>query len=217
MGWLWDNPSDESEDYLSQIPSELSQTLQPYINAGTQALPYLQQNYNMLSNLGQPLYGESQKIAQHPVDVYNAIGSQYEQSPAYQWQYDQSQQAAENAANAGGYAGDPEAQQYSAEIGQDMANKDFYNWMGQVLGVGKYGMGQEENLFNTGIGGEQSLYNTGANEANQLAEGIAQALMAQATNAYSGQENQNERRGFLTGAGIGGLAGALIPKRKKRA
>ena len=207
---FWNNPSDDAQDYLEQIPGELSSTLSPYIDAGQQALPYLQNNYSQLLKLGQPLGQEAHSLATNPVAVFNKIGSQYQQSPAYQWQYDQAEQSAANAANAGGYTGDPEEQYYSAEIGNDMANKDFYNWISQVMGIGKYGMGEESDLYKTGLGGEQSLYNTGANEANQLAEGIAQAMMAEANNAYAGTESENQRKGFLTGTALGGLAGFLL-------
>lgn len=174
------NPSNAAMPYLNQAQSQMGQYYNPYIQAGQQSLGQSQQQYGNLVN--------------NPTGMMNQIGSQYHQSPGYQWQLDQGEQATNNAAAAGGMAGSPEHQQFAATIANGLANQDYYNYMG--MGLGQYGMGLE---------GLNSLNQLGYQGANDYATNVAQMLANQAQLAYSGQINQNQSEGGGIGSILGGL------------
>jgi hypothetical protein len=171
--------------YMNQGANSLGQYYNPYIQAGQQSLGQSQQQYGNLIN--------------NPTGMMNQIGSQYHQSPGYQWQLNQGEQAANNAAAAGGMAGSPQHQLYAADIANNLANQDYYNYMG--MGLGQYGMGLE---------GLNSLNQLGYGAANDMATNYAQMLENQAQLAYSGQINQNQSEGGMFGSLLG-AAGTIAP------
>ena len=120
------NPSDSAQKYLNQIPQTLQKYSQPYINAGNEALPQLQQQYSSL--LGDPSA------------FLQNLASSYQASPGYEWQLNQALQGANQAAAAGGLSGTPQSQQIGSDIAQQMANKDFYNYLSELMGVYRTGL-----------------------------------------------------------------------------
>lgn len=182
------NPADNAMPYLDQIAGMLPQYFQPWINAGQQALPTLQQQYEQLLN--------------NPGAMVNNIGADFQQSPGYQFQTQQALNAANRAAAAGGTLGTPMHQQNAATVVNGLANQDYYNWLNRAMGM--YGMG---------VQGQGNLANMGYGASSALGENLANALQSQAQLAYSGQADQNQGRfGMLGQAGglIGGIIGALI-------
>lgn len=172
------NPADAANPYLNQIPGMLQGAYNPYIQAGQQALPQLQQGYGAMMN----------------PNFINNMGKNFQQSPGYQFQLNQALAGGNRAAAAGGYAGTPAEQQNLAGISSGLANQDYYNWLNHSM-----------NAYNTGIQGEQGLYNTGFNASNELANNMGSALESQANLAYAGQQNQNQMNGGWLGAGLGFL------------
>jgi len=85
------NPADSANKYIDQIPGQTSQYFQPYINAGQNALPQLQGQYNDLLN--------------NPGGKLNQMGGQFQQSPGFQFALQQALQGSGHAAAAGGMAG----------------------------------------------------------------------------------------------------------------
>lgn len=180
----YQNPANAAMPYLNNIQQQLPGYFQPYMQAGQNALGPLQQQYSSLMS--------------NPAGMMNQIGAGYHQSPGYQFQLQQGENASNQAAAAGGMGGTPMAQYNSGQFASGLANQDYYNYMKQALG--QYGMGLQ---------GEQGLAGLGYQASSGLGEDMATLAGAQAQLAYSGQQNQNEQQGGGWGSLLGGL-GSLI-------
>lgn len=174
------NPYDDASKYFNKIPGTISPYFNPYINAGRQALPELQGQYNNLIN--------------DPTGMMNKIGSGYQQSPGYQFQVQQAMNAANNAAAAGGMLGTPANQYNAANMVGQLANQDYYNYLNH--GLSMYGMGLE------GMGG---INNMGYGASDTLAGALGNSLMNQGNLAFSGAAAQNQAQGSQWGDILGGL------------
>lgn len=180
-----DNPADAGMDYLNQIPKTLKPYYQPYINAGQGAMGQLQGQYGNLVN--------------DPTAMMNQIGSHYQQSPGYQFQVGQAQGAANNAAAAGGMLGSPEHQYNSANMVNQLANQDYYNYLNHGLGL--YGQGLQ------GLGGLNTM---GYGASSELGNNLASTLGAKAQLGYEGAAGQNKQEASALGGVFGGLS-SLLP------
>jgi hypothetical protein len=185
------NPADAGMKYLNQIPGTITPYYQPYINAGGDALSTLMGQYNSLLN--------------NPGAAMNQMGQSFQQSPGYQFQVNQATNAANNAAASGGMLGTGAHQFNTANMVNNLANQDYYNWLSQTLG-----------LFNQGLAGTQGINQMGYGASNELAQSLGNNLQSQAGMAYQGVANQNQMNadrynrdmGNL-GAIAGGFVGAL--------
>ena len=181
------NPYKGAQKYYNQIPGTISPYFQPYINAGQQALPQLQQQFGNLMN--------------DPTAMMNQIGKGYQQSPGFEFQSHMAQNAANNSAAAGGMSGTPANQYNSANMVNGLANQDYYNYLNH--GLQQYGMGLQ---------GMQGINQMGYGASDTLAEALSHNLMNQGNMAFSGQAAQNQNQGSMWGdlfGGIGTLAAFL--------
>ena len=178
------NPADAGMGYLDQIAPTISPYYQPYIDAGQQALGGLMGEYGSLMN--------------DPAARMNQIGSSFQQSPGYGFQYNQGMNAANAAAGAGGMAGTPAHQQEAATMAQNLANQDYYNYLGNATGY-----------YNQGLQGMSGINQMGYGASNELAQSLMSALMSQGGMAYAGQENANAQQAGITDQ-IMGLAGSAM-------
>ena len=176
----YQNPANAAQPFLNQVPGQIKPYYDPYINAGKQAQPILQNQY--------------QKYATNPVGSLNENGSQFRQSPGYAWRVKQAEQAAAHAEAAGGMAGSPEHQQNAADMVGHLADQDYNDWISHVLGI--QGMGLE---------GESHLNDVGYGASNELAQSLGNNLMSKASLGYAGAANQNQMEGGTTGAELGFL------------
>lgn len=179
-----DDPSEDAMEYLNQIPETITPYYQPYIDAGSQALPSLQDQYSQLLN--------------DPSGLISSIGSNYEASPGYQWSVDQATKAANQSAAAGGMLGSPAEQQKLAQNITGMANQDYYNYMNQALG-----------LYGQGLSGTEGMAEMGYGASNELANSLAANLQSQAQLGYSGQDWENQKIGGIAG-GLGTITGGIL-------
>lgn len=179
------NPADGAMPYLDQIKGMIEKYMNPYVNAGQQAIPTLQGQYGQLIN--------------DPGSVMNRIGAGFQQSPGYQFQVDQATGAANRAAAAGGMAGSPMEQQNLAGTVNQLANQDYGNYMNRGM-----------NMYSQGLGGLSHMFDTGFNAASLSAQDLMDMFMSQAKLKYAGQANQNQADGSGWGALLGG-AGSMIP------
>jgi len=180
------NPANAAQPYLNQLPGMMQQQYNPYIQGGMGELPNLQQQYGAMTN----------------PNFINQMGQNFQQSPGYQFGVNQATNAANRAAAAGGMAGSPQEQQNLAGSITGMANQDYYNWMNHAMGA-----------YGAGVQGEHQLYDTGFNASNELANNLGSIGESQANLAYAGQQNQNQMRGGMFGAGLGllgSVAGGLM-------
>lgn len=206
MSWLYSNPADDASKYLDQIPDTISPYYQPYIDAGSQSLGTAQSEYGKNLRLG-PVAGKGYAASvMHPGQVVNAIGAGYQESPGYDWQLEQGEDAITNAADAGGYAGTPQQQQYAASLAENLANQDYYNYLDPALNQFNQGLHGAQSMYNTGLQGEQQIANMGLSAGNDLANNLMQALMTQAQLSYAGSANEDEHRGGIVGDTLGAVS-----------
>jgi hypothetical protein len=181
------NPYEAAMPYVQQIPGAVGQQLNPYIQAGQQALSPLQGQYSQL------LSGPGQKL--------NEIGQSYQQSPGLDFALKQALQARRNAQAAGGMAGSPQHEFEAMQTATGLSNQDYENWLGHATG-----------LYGQGLAGEQNLYGVGANAGESMANAIAQALATQGQLSADSAAYQNEQKplGGLFDI-LGSIAGKAIP------
>lgn len=178
------NPAKAAQPYLNQIPSQTNQYMLPYFNAGTGALPNLQQQYSQLLS--------------SPGELINHIGESYQQSPGLNFAIKQAMQGAGRASAAGGMAGSPMHEQENMKLAQDLGMQDYNRWLGNALG-----------MYGTGLAGEQGLAGMGQHAGQSMADMIAQTLAQQGNLAFQGQAQQNQNRNDFWGnlfSGAGSLA-----------
>jgi hypothetical protein len=173
-GAMWKNPSDSAMNYFDQAKNEIPSYTQPWVTAGQNAL-------NQLPDIYKQLF-------QNPSGTFNDIAKSYKQAPSYQFQLQQGLQGANNAASAGGMAGSPQSQQYGAQLANNFANQDFYNWMKPNM-----------DFYMKGLGGMENLSSQGKDAATSIAEQIASIIANQARAAYSGTQSQNQNNGDIMG------------------
>lgn len=192
----YDNPADDAMGYMNQIPGQLHQSFDPYINAGNRALPGLEGQYNQLMN--------------DPGGRLNQIGQGYHQSPGFQFALQQALQGAGHAQAAGGMAGSPQHEQMNMELATQLGNKDYSDWIHNAM-----------MMYGQGLQGNQGLYDTGANAGMRLGENLGSVMGNQGNLAFERRNAQNQysqgRRGALLGAAgtiggafIGGIPGAMM-------
>lgn len=182
---VFGNPKDpmkSANKYFEQAPGQLHPYYDPYVNAGQQALPSLQNQFQSLMN--------------DPTALMTSIGTQFKPSPGYQFNYDQSMQAANNAAAAGGMLGSPQHQQQASTIASGLANQDYYNYIDRAM-----------KDYMTGIGGMSDINQQGFNASTDLGSMLASLLMNQGQLAYQGVASKNAADVSNAG-GIGGFLGA---------
>lgn len=188
LGGLFGGNSDKgykkAQGYLNQMGPMLQQQYNPYIQAGQQQLPQLQQQYGNLMN--------------NPGAVQQQLGQGYQQSPGYEFQLQEALNAINQANAAGGMLGTAAHQRQAGGVGQGLANQDYWNYYNQ-----------NANLFGQGLQGAQGLYNTGYDASNQLAGGMGNVLGSQANLAYTRGQNKDSMINSLLGAGIGAAGYAL--------
>jgi hypothetical protein len=177
------NPGAAANQYLNQIPGAINPYFQPYINAGQQTSPQLQQLYSQLSS--------------SPGNFYNWLGTGYHESPGYQFKLQQGLGAAGNAAAAGGFLGTPMHQQNATQIAEGYANQDFNDYLNQVLG-----------LFQGGIAGQEGIANKGYGASQRYGENLGNVLGQQAQYGYAGKAGENQGKTQNWANIVGGLSQA---------
>jgi hypothetical protein len=163
------DPSKDANKYISQIPGQTAPHYQPWEQAGISQIPGLEQQYGQLLN--------------NPGEKYNEIGKNFQQSPGFQFALQQALQGANNAAAAGGMAGSPEHELQNMTLGTNLANQNYYNYMGGATG-----------LYGKGLTGSQEMANQGQMAGQNYAEQIANTLAQQGNLAYAGTQARNETK-----------------------
>lgn len=184
------NPADAAMPYFNQIPGQTNQYYQPWFEAGKNMIPGLTDQYNQLMN--------------DPSKRLNDIGAAYKESPGFKFAMQQALQGSGHAAAAGGMAGSPQHEQQNMELAQNIASKDYNDYMNNALG-----------LYGLGLNGGQNMSNQGQQAGQSMADMIAQTLAQQANMAFRGQQEKNSMSnslwsglGKLGGAAFGGFAGS---------
>jgi hypothetical protein len=190
VNWFYEDPSKAAMPYLESIPGQTGKYFEPYIQQGREA-------YGTLN----PIY---QQLLQHPGAEVNRLGSEFKQSPGYDFALKQALGAANRGFAAGGMAGSPMAAQENMRIATGLADQDYYNYLNKVLG-----------LYGKGLEGEEGFYNKGYGASTSMADMIAQALASEAQLQYSGTQQKNQFTNNLISSilgNTGSAGGAAIGK-----
>lgn len=187
-----DNPYDEALDLYSYEDMEnmLNEYYGPWREAGLRALPTMEEQMMML------LYS--------PEAINQMMGSTYEQSPGYDYQMQESMNAANSAAAAGGMLGTPSHQNTAMTQSQNIANQDYWQYVNHLT-----------DLYTKGLGIGTDINQMGYNASSAMAQDLSRFMAAQTgltaqAGAYDAQ-SMNQMWSAL-GAGLGfafgGPAGA---------
>lgn len=179
------NPADAGMPYLDQIPGATQPYYQPYIDQGRQA--------------GKNLTGQYDQMTQNPGEFYNNLGKGYKESPGYQFKLQQALQSANNASAAGGMAGSAQHQQFATQIGNDVANQDYQEYINHMM-----------NIFGQGQQGQQKFQEQGFNASQGYGNIVGDTLGRKAQLGYEGQASRNANQSGLFG-NIAGVASSFIP------
>jgi len=195
MSWLSDffkggkNPADAAMPYLNQIPGMEHQAYDPYISHGNEA-------YNTLN----PEYTQ---MGKDPAAFLEGIMKNYQPSKSYQLSLGEAQKSAGNTAAAAGMRGSLNDITNESRIADSLLGDDMQQWLNNVLGIQKDGMGGLSHIFDTGFSATQGL--TGD---------LSNVLGTQAGLAFQGQANQNKSQSDLLSGliqALGGVAGFGLP------
>lgn len=173
---LFGDSTKDSMKTLQRTGAQMQGIYQPYIDYGNRAMPTLEEQYSKLLN--------------NPQALYSMLSSGYQESPGYSYRMQAMQNAANQAASAGGMLGTNQHQMNAMNAAHGIAGEDFNNYLSTMLG-----------LYGTGLEGTQNQFNTGANMAQGLAGNMGSLGQARANLQYTGQQNNNQML-----AGLGGAA-----------
>lgn len=179
-----DKGAKQANSLLAQQRAELPGYFNPYIQRGERA--------------GNALEPQYQQLLNDPSAVQQMLGAQYQQSPGYDFQYNQAMNAANQAAAAGGYLGTSAHQMQAGQTATGLANQDYWNYYNA-----------NRDLFGEGLQGTQGFYDKGYDASGQLATNMGNTYGSQANLAYTRGQNKDNLMGSLLGAGIGAAGYAL--------
>lgn len=171
---FYNNPADAAMEYSEQLYDTISPYYNPYIKAGRMALGVLGPEYYQLIN--------------DPYSQMDEMASGFQPSPGYEYQYNQSMNAINTAAAAGGVAGSPAHQQAASDQASASASQDYWNYMNYMNG-----------LYRTGLGGMGDINQMGYGASSELAGYLAQNLMNMSRIAAMGARAQNSAIGNVVG------------------
>ncbi len=158
------NPADVANKTIGQIPGQVEKYYSPYMEAGKGAMGDLQNRYKDL------LSG----------NVQNQLGESYKESPGYQFKLREAMNQGGNAAARGGYLGTPQDQQYSMQLGNDIAGQDYGDYINRQLG-----------LYGQGLSGEQGINQMGFDANKNMADTWGNTLGQQGAYNFAGQAGKN--------------------------
>ncbi len=159
-------PYDKAMEQYSKYGQMAQGTQQPYLNAGTGAIPAYQQWLQQQQN---------------PSQFINSLQNQYQQSPYNAFLQQQAQRAGENSASASGLMGSTPFLQQQQQNASNIAGQGMNEWLQNVLGINtQYGQGQQ-NLM---AGGQNS-----ANHLSDLYNQMGQRMGEQAYNKEGAKQN----------------------------
>lgn len=185
------NPQNEANQYLNQIPGTAHQGYDPYVNAGLEA--------------GGKTKAEYEKMFSDPTAFMDAIMKNYKTSEGYGVQKDLLTKQLGNTAAMGGVAGTPLDQLNQGSQVQDLLSKDMQQYLANALGINKTGLEGEENIAGRGFDASKALTDILTNNMTQQG-GLA---------FNNAQQNNSSRNDWMSqlvkalGAGAGGIFGGM--------
>lgn len=185
------NPANAAAPYINQIPGQLHQTYDPYINRGNAQYDSLNKQYTTMG--------------QDPTAYLNSMLQSYTPSKGYQLQRDEALRAAGNTAAAGGMRGSLDDITKQSRLADSLMGQDMQQWLSNVMGI-----------QNQGLQGQQHFYDQGYNMANNMGSDLSNVLGTQSQLAFQGQSQQNRAFQDLLSSLIqgGAMAGSAYAGKK---
>ncbi len=175
-------------DMYNQYYQQGQQNVNPFIQAGQQTIPQMQDFNNRLS---------TQATNFNPQQQLNDLQSGYTETPYAKYMTGLATTEANNQQEMSGLYGSGQGIADTTRIGNNIASADFQNYMNNFQNQQNYGLG----LNNQAMNGMNNLYQGGMNSANNFNNFMAQMATGRAS-AMQGQ-------GASNAAGSGGLFGAI--------
>jgi hypothetical protein len=139
-----------------------------------------------------------------PDAINQMMGATYEQSPGYDYQMQESMNAANSAAAAGGMLGTPSHQNTAMTQSQDIANQDYWQYVNHLT-----------DLYSKGLGIGGDINQMGYDASSKMAQDLSRFMAAQTgltaqAGAYDAQSSNAMWSALGAGLGFafGGPAGA---------
>jgi len=176
-------PYQKAMDQYTQFGNRAQQAQNPFMQAGSSAIPQYQQ---WLSGM------------QNPSGFINNMMGQYHESPWARNEQQQAIRAAQNQGSAMGLTGSTPMAQFMQQNAQNISSQDMNQWLSHVLGINsQYGSGLS-GLIGTGQGAANSLTNLYSHLGDMM--GLA---------AY-GKEKEGQQDWWNMLGGLGQMAGPLL-------
>lgn len=164
------------EKYLPGI----QQNFNPFIQAGQDALPQMQNALSKMSN---------------PTEFMNNILGSYQESPYSQFLRKYGNQGMTNAASASGMLGSGALMKEASDYNQQLTSRDLQQYLGNVLGINQSYMGGLNSLAGMGLSGAASY----GDVMSRLLPGYAEAMGGAAYGQKAGQQaDQGALMGGIT-------------------
>ncbi len=160
------NPAKTANDTLDTIPGQTKPYYQPYMDAGSDSLKTLKEQYDRLTN--------------DPGGLYSDLGKGYKESPGYQFKLHEALGASQNASAAGGMLGTPYDQGQATRTANDVASQDFNDYIKNIMG-----------LYGEGLTGNKDLEHQGFDANTGFANLLSQITGQKAHNDFEGQAGEN--------------------------
>lgn len=171
-GLFGGNPEDEANEYLKKIPDQMRPYFDPYFNAGKDSLGKAQGAYGDMMN--------------DPNAIISRLGAGYQQSPGFKFQMQQGENSINNANAAGGMLGTGQHEQMAGQFANDLANKDYNQYLDHALGI-----------YGAGVQGQQNIANMGQTAGNEFGTSLGNLGTTRAGLAYEGSLNKNKQQSDL--------------------
>lgn len=207
MSWLSklfggnENPMENANQYLNQIPGVAHQGYDDYINQGKDASGKTKSQYEDMMN--------------DPTGFINKLMEGYSTSEGYNFQKDELTKELGNTAAAGGVAGTPMDQMNQGKGVQNLLSADMQQFLKNVLG-----------RYDKGLEGEEGIANRGFDASGKLTDALGTNLNQQGSLGFQDTQDRNQNKtdmwhmfgkalgaagGFALGGGMpGAIAGGKI-------
>jgi len=176
-------PYEQAMDQYMQFGNKAQQFQNPFLQAGTGAIPQYQQ---WLSGM------------QNPSGFINNLMGKYQESPWARYQQQQAIRAGQNAGSASGLTGSTPMAQFMQQNARNISSQDMNQWLQNVLGI--------NNQYGAGLGGLIQGGQTSANALTNLMSHLGDIMGEQAYNKSAA--SQNDWWNML--GGLGQMAGPLL-------
>lgn len=187
------NPYKQAAPYYEQIPGQLHQYYDPYVEMGGTGR----------EQMGD-LYQQYGAMAQDPGTYQAQLGAGFQADPGYQWNLDQQLQAQNQAMAAGGMSGSPQSQQFAQQLAGNLADQQYQKYLQNQMGIAGTGLQGQQ-----GIAGKNLQFGFGASD--QMAQNMQDYLYNRGNLAAGrAQDYRNRLQGGIgAGLGLGGSGGGL--------